>query len=134
MPPQKIQNLQKLLMALEGCPCITAKQLASLVGSIMSMSIALGPVARLMTRSLYTLLNNRHSWYERLQVSPEAREELQFWHKCIMDFNGQNIWRSPSAVRVIYSDAMIRALVATWWNMALRLPTASGLPGRLSKA
>ena len=105
VPPQKIQNLQKLLMALEGCPCITAKQLASLVGSIMSMSIALGPVARLMTRSLYTLLNNRHSWYERLQVSPEAKEELQFWHKCIMDFNGQNIWRSPSAVRVIYSDA-----------------------------
>ena len=31
-------------------------------------------------------------------------EELQFWHKCIIDFNGQNIWRSPSAVRVIYLD------------------------------
>ena len=69
------------------------------------MSIALGPVARLMTRSLYTLLNSRHSWYERLQMSPEAAEELRFWHKCFSDFNGQNIWRSPSAVRVIYSDA-----------------------------
>ena len=105
VPPQKIQNLQELLIALQGCPRITAKQLASLVGNIMSMSMALGPVARLMTRSLYALLNSRHSWYEKLQVSPEAMEELQFWHKCIIDFNGQNIWRSPSAVRVIYSDA-----------------------------
>ena len=60
VPPQKIQNLQELLIALQGCPCITAKQLASLVGNIMSISIALEPVARLMTRSLYTLLNSRH--------------------------------------------------------------------------
>ena len=70
------------------------------------MSIALEPVAWLMTRSLYTLLNGRHSWYERLQVSPEAAEELQFWHKCFSDFNSRNIWRSPLAVRVIYSDAI----------------------------
>ena len=61
MPPQKKQNLHELLIALQGCPCITAKQLASLVGNIMSMSIALGPVARLMTRSLYALLNSWHS-------------------------------------------------------------------------
>ena len=94
MPPQKIQNLQELLIALQGCPCITAKQLASLVGNIMSTSIALGPVARLMTRSPYALLNSRHSWYEKLHVSPEAVEELQFWYKCIIDFNGQNIRRS----------------------------------------
>ena len=67
----------------------------------MSMSIALGPVTRLMTRSPYTLLNNR---YERLQVSSEVMEGLQFWHKCIIDFNGQTIWRSPSVVRVIYSN------------------------------
>ena len=104
VPPQKIQKLQKSLEAVDRCPHVPAKQIASLVGNIMSMSIALGPVARLMTRSLYTLLNNRRSWYERLLMSPEAAEELQFWQKCISDFNGQNIWRSPSAVRVIYSD------------------------------
>ena len=75
------------------------------MGNIISMSIVLGPVARLMTRSLYTLLNSRHSWYEKLQVFLEAAEELQFWRKCLSDFNDQNIWRSPSAVRLIYSDA-----------------------------
>ena len=105
VPPHKIQRLQDALTGLGKCHYAPAKQIASLVGNIMSMSIALGPVARLMTRSLYTLLNSRHSWYVKLQVSPEAAEELQFWCKCFPDFNGQNIWRSPSAVRVIYSDA-----------------------------
>ena len=105
VPPHKIQRLQDALTGLGECHYAPAKQIASLVGNIMSMSIALGPVARLMTRSLYALLNSRHSWYEKLQVSPEAAEELQFWCKCFPDFNGQNIWRSPSAVRVIYSDA-----------------------------
>ena len=105
MPSHKIQMLQDVLTGVGECHYIPAKQITSLVGNIISMSIVLGPVAWLMTRSLYTLLNGRHSWYEKLQVSLEAAEELQFWCKRLSDFKGQNIWRSPSAVRLIYSDA-----------------------------
>ena len=36
---------------------------------------------------------------------PEAIKELQFWQGQINNFNGQNIWHSPSAIRVVYSDA-----------------------------
>ena len=49
-------------------------------------------------------------------MNPEAAEELQFWHKCFSDFNGQNIWRSPSAVRVIYSDRFWRVYGGTWFS------------------
>ena len=35
----------------------------------------------------------------------KAREELVFWLGNVDCFNGQSIWRSPSAVRVVYSDA-----------------------------
>ena len=38
---------------------VPARQLVSVVGKIMSMSLALGPVMRLMTRSLYFVLNQR---------------------------------------------------------------------------
>ena len=31
--------------------------------------------------------------------------ELQFWLTELASFNGQNIWHSPAAVRVVYSDA-----------------------------
>ena len=38
---------------------IPARKLASLIGKIISMSLALGPVTWLMIRSLYATLNNR---------------------------------------------------------------------------
>ena len=40
-----------------------------------------------------------------LTVTPEARAELEFWLCEIAKFNGQDIWPSPSAVRVVYTDA-----------------------------
>ena len=58
-----------------------------------------------MTRSLYSLLNSRHSWVETLCITPEVDEELQFWCDSIMIYRSQNIRKSPSAMRVVYSDA-----------------------------
>ena len=65
----------------------------------MYMSLALGPVTRLMTRQLYFLLN------QKLPLSLDAKQELAFWLEQITEFNGQNIWPKPSAMRVVYSDA-----------------------------
>ena len=36
---------------------------------------------------------------------PEVKDKLLFWQRQIEVFNGQSIWPSPSAVRVVYSDA-----------------------------
>ena len=69
------------------------------------MSMALGPVASLMTRGLYTLLNTRQSWCETLPVTDDARSEVHFWLTETSKFNGQNIWIGLSALRVVYTDA-----------------------------
>ena len=61
------------------------------------MGLVLGPVARLMTRGLYGVLDTRNS-------SAETTEELSFWLKHIKKFNGQKIWPKPSAVRVVYTN------------------------------
>ena len=71
----------------------------------MSMALALGPVTRLMTRSLYVVLSSRTAWCQRLELTAEAAVELKFWLHEIEKFNGQCIWPRPSAVRVVYSDA-----------------------------
>ena len=42
---------------------VQAKQLASVVGSIISMSLAVGLVSQFMTRCLYSVLETRHSWW-----------------------------------------------------------------------
>ena len=34
-----------------------------------------------------------------------CRSELKFWLAKIREFNGQNLWPKPSAVRVVFSDA-----------------------------
>ena len=68
----------------------------------MALSIAIGPVA---TSSLYAVLSNRTSWFQKLDISPEAKEELLFWQEYFPRLEGQSIWQSPSAVRVVYSDA-----------------------------
>ena len=69
------------------------------------MSLALVPVSRLMTRRMYALLNSRDYWCQLLEISPEAKIEIEFWIKQVEHINGKEIWHSPSAVRVVYSDA-----------------------------
>ena len=68
------------------------------------MSLALGPVARFMTREFYSLLETRSSWCEFLAVPNKAREELLLCEDCLQEHSSQPIWHSPSAVRCVYSD------------------------------
>jgi len=58
-----------------------------------------------MTRCLYSNLNKKTSWCQRLYLTGEALQELEFWAQQLANFNGQSIWPKPSAVRVVYSDA-----------------------------
>ena len=105
IPESKLQMLQNQLSKKDGLQPIPAKALASIIGKIVALSPAMGPVTRLMTCSLYSVLSSRRLWCQLLVLSPEARDELLFWQRQINLFNGQNIWPSPSAVRVVYSDA-----------------------------
>ena len=71
----------------------------------MSMSLAFGPESHFMTHSLYALLESRQSWCKSLQLSSETIAELDFRSSNLELYNAQPIWHSPSAVRVVYSDA-----------------------------
>jgi len=64
-----------------------------------------GPVSRLMTRDIYALLNSHQYWCQLFPLMPEAKQELCFWRDQVSEINGKEVWHSPSAVRVMYSDA-----------------------------
>ena len=70
---------------------IKARYLASIIGKIISMSSAIGPVNHLMTRRLYTLLNSRVYWCQFLTITPGARLKLSFWQSQIHLINGREI-------------------------------------------
>ena len=105
VPQEKLEALVSLVRDSLTFNSLRAKHIASIVGKIISMGIALGPVSRFMTRNLYALLDSRSAWCDVLRVSPQARMELEFWVNCLHHYSSQPIWHSPSAVRVVYSDA-----------------------------
>ena len=51
VPPSKLEVLKSQPHAVAEAPMVPVRQLASVIGKIMSISLALGPVTRLMTRS-----------------------------------------------------------------------------------
>ena len=95
IPEEKLENLKGILQEVEKAPCIRAKQLASITGKIISMGLAVGPVARLRTRNMYCLLNTRQSWQDLLQIEENVKDEFTFWVTCVDKYNGQKLWRSP---------------------------------------
>ena len=105
VPPEKIRSLKASLQIAVIQSTLRAKHIASLVGKIISMGLAIGALARFMTRALYAVLKYRTTWCDMLVVTPEAKEELQFCAECLAMHSSQPIWHSPSAVRCVYSDA-----------------------------
>ena len=104
VPQLKIDRLKSVIAHVYMLHAITARILASIVGQIISMSLAIGPIVRLRTRALYGIINQRIFWSDRLALSNEARDELNFWQHNIVQLNGRAIWFSPSVTRVAYSD------------------------------
>lgn len=105
VPPEKIDCLKEKLAAVAQSECIQARQLASVIGTLISMSMAIGPVTRLMTRAMYAVLESRRGWHDRLLLTEQAKAEIRFWSNGLEEFNNQPIWHKASAVRVVYSDA-----------------------------
>ena len=69
---------------------LNARFIATLVGKIISTGLALGPMSRIMTRSLYVLLWSRHAWCEHLEINRGVQRELEFWRSssCVAQHNG----------------------------------------------
>ena len=105
IPKRKIEKLKEQLEVAISKNYLDAKSIASIVGRIISMSIAVGSITRLRTRSMYSIIQSRKSWQDRLWLDDNAKGELVFWHSSLEQFNGQPLWRSPSAIRIVYSDA-----------------------------
>ena len=105
VPQYQLDKLKVQLCEIQKAQSVPARCLASLIRKIMSMALALGPVTQLMTRSLYAVLNRKAVWCQKLVLTPEALVEVKFWVCEMTNFNGQQIWHRPSAVRLVYSDA-----------------------------
>ena len=78
VPQEKIVSLQGLLRQVRLVRYVQARRLASIIGQIISMELAISPMSRFMTRRLYALLESRQAWCEQLLLSSKARDEMYF--------------------------------------------------------
>ena len=105
VPGEKVSRLQSTIASLNLDRPVRVRALSSVVGQIISMSLAIGPMVRLRTRACYDVINQRKTWSDSRLLTEEAKAELHFWKECLPLFNGQPIWFESSATRVAYSDA-----------------------------
>ena len=105
VPGEKVSRLQSTIASLNLDRAVHVRALSSVVGQIISMSLAICPVARLRTRACYHIINQRKTWSDSHLLTEDAKAELHFWKECLPLFNGQPIWFESSATRVAYSDA-----------------------------
>ena len=106
VPEGKVRALQHRLKVAAKESSLVARDIASLIGRIASMGLALGTVARIMTQALYALLETRLAWCDMLPITQEACEEIMFWTESFDQFNAQPIWHSRAAVRCVYCHAV----------------------------
>ena len=105
VPTDKVHAFRSLVSSAIKTVVLPARHIARIIGKIISMSLAVGPVSRLMTRSLYAVINECYTWSGMLSLSPEALCELQFWEANLQEYDSQPLWCQPGAVRIVYSDA-----------------------------
>ena len=82
------------------------RDVASVVGQVILLTPCVGSVARIMTRALYTVVNQKQSWNSKVELTKEACDELTFWIDNVDSLNFRCPWLpfQPPA-RFVYSDA-----------------------------
>ena len=105
VPEQKLEKLKSSIRSVSHLERIPVRALASVVGQIMSMALALGPIARLRTRAVYADINCSRSWADKVILSSESQMELKFWLVSLDFLNGKVILFSSGATRIVCSDA-----------------------------
>jgi len=106
---ERIQKLNAGLVDLMTSPPLRkvhVRNVASVTGQIISLSSCVGPVARIMTRFLFSVVNSAQSWNNEVCLSDDSLSEIIFWKSNVVPLNGKVYWSSHSLpVKVTYSDA-----------------------------
>jgi len=75
VPPDKVEKLRELVLRMAGEPVATVRAIASVVGKIMSMQVAV-PAVRMVSAGLYALVRPDGDWDRSQEVTEELVSEL----------------------------------------------------------
>ena len=112
VPEKKIVKLKSILTELiNDFPNLKVRRVASVSGFVISLSVALRPVARLFTRQMHFFINLRQSWNDVLVANEGVLQELKFWLAHVDAFNG---WIFPAHFEY-FCTVFLRILCLFFW-------------------
>ncbi len=111
VPSAKREALLKMVSGALETPRCELRKVASIVGTLVSMSHSFGQLSILMTRRLVQwqarMTAEGHPLHHHMPLDDEAKGELVFWKGCFDKYDGhQPIWSPPYMHTVrVYTDA-----------------------------
>ena len=108
VPPRRIENTVSCLQSVTShFPKVTARELAKVVGKIISMTPVMGNICNIMTRFSSIEIATRQSWDSKLafKFQNEVLNELNFWIRCIHSENIKMLRHTKKKSVLVYSDA-----------------------------
>ena len=102
----KIEKPKAAIHAVLNCQSVPVRDIARITSYLISMTIALGPAARVFIRHICILSLCIEGLGTLLCICFEATaQELKFWLQCVYAFNGYHIKRKFCTTGAVYSDA-----------------------------
>ena len=99
-------DLDGICAKLELSAFIHVKEIASIVGQIISMASSCQNVSQIMMRYLHHIINSRSLWNSVVFVHDQGIEELDFWRGNLRVLNGVLFWPVMFIpCKVLFSDA-----------------------------
>ena len=77
IPEKKVSKLKGLLDSAIQAGYSSFRELARIAGSIISVALAVGPIARLLTRQMYFAIETRSAWDNVIYFPPSLQLELK---------------------------------------------------------
>lgn len=106
VPQDKVARLLARINEALAITELTARQLASVTGLIISNMLVFGSVCKLMTKSLHRKIDSRASWGSKLTLDTDCIKELRFWLDAVPKLNSKSlVMKGHLPSRVVYSDA-----------------------------
>ena len=85
IPQEKIQKIEKFILSLLNSSYVTFRGIARLASLIISVTVAVGPIARLFTCQMYFILLHKRRWDGTFVMPQALLEEVKFWHQHTYD-------------------------------------------------
>ena len=78
VPEAKVKKLKQRLASIETKSKVTSRFLSKITGQLSSMYLSLGPIVRLMTRSLFMDIQSHPEWDAYFYLSTDSIAEVKF--------------------------------------------------------